>query len=72
MVDLPISRESFSFEYGHRRSLLTVPWPAFRSEALEMEKRLIALQVNGKMRSRVEVTAASTNQQCNYYSSIRG
>jgi len=40
---------------GHSESLLHIPWPAFRPEALEVEKRLIVLQVNGKMRGTVEV-----------------
>jgi leucyl-tRNA synthetase len=48
---------------GHTSCLLTVPWPAFRSEALEMEKRLIVLQVNGKVRSRIEVPAAFNQKE---------
>jgi len=48
---------------GHTSCLLTVPWPAFRSEALEMEKRLIILQVNGKVRSRIEVPAAFNQKE---------
>ena len=40
---------------GHEESLLNVPWPTHREEALEVEKRLIVLQVNGKVRSRIEV-----------------
>jgi leucyl-tRNA synthetase len=43
---------------GHEESLLEVPWPAYRTEALEVEKRLIVLQVNGKVRSRIEVPAS--------------
>lgn len=43
---------------GHDESLLKTPWPAFRSEALEVEKRLIVLQVNGKVRSRIEVPSS--------------
>jgi len=48
---------------GHTSCLLTVPWPSFRSEALEMEKRLIVLQVNGKVRSRIEVPAAFNQKE---------
>jgi len=43
---------------GHGESLLKVSWPAYRAEALEVEKRLIVLQVNGKVRSRIEVPAS--------------
>jgi len=40
---------------GHEGSLLLMPWPAFREEALEVEKRLVVVQVNGKVRDRVEI-----------------
>ncbi len=40
---------------GHGESLLNISWPAFRPEALEVEKKLIVLQVNGKMRGTVDV-----------------
>ncbi len=47
---------------GHRESVLNVPWPEYKVEALEVEKRLIVIQVNGKVRSRIEVPA-SFNQE---------
>ena len=47
---------------GHRESLLNVPWPEYKVEALEVEKRLIVIQVNGKVRSKIEVPA-SFNQE---------
>jgi leucyl-tRNA synthetase len=43
---------------GHDESLLEVSWPSYRTDALEVEKRLIILQVNGKVRSRIEVPAS--------------
>lgn len=43
---------------GHERSLLFVPWPAFRDMALAVEKRLVVVQVNGKVRERIEVPAS--------------
>jgi leucyl-tRNA synthetase len=43
---------------GHEESLLEVSWPSYRTDALEVEKRLIVLQVNGKVRSRIEVPAS--------------
>jgi len=48
---------------GHRENLLEVPWPSYRAEALEVEKRLIVIQVNGKVRSRIEVPASFTEQE---------
>jgi leucyl-tRNA synthetase len=47
---------------GHDETLINKPWPTYRVEALEVEKRLIVLQVNSKVRSRVEVPA-SYNQR---------
>ena len=43
---------------GHETSLLEVAWPSYRTDALEVEKRLIILQVNGKVRSRIEIPAS--------------
>jgi leucyl-tRNA synthetase len=40
---------------GHSQSLATVSWPPYREEALEKESCLVVIQVNGKVRSRMEV-----------------
>jgi len=40
-----------------------VPWPGYRAEALEVAKRLIVLQVNGKVRDRIEVPASLTEKE---------
>jgi leucyl-tRNA synthetase len=48
---------------GHGESLLTVSWPTFREEALEVEKKLIVIQVNGKVRGRMEVPASWEDKQ---------
>ncbi len=48
---------------GHDEGLLQVPWPTYRAEALEVEKRLIVLQVNGRVRSRIEVPASLTQKE---------
>lgn len=40
---------------GHNRALYQVPWPQYCEDALEQEKKLIVVQVNGKVRSRIEV-----------------
>ncbi|MBN1102017.1 MAG: leucine--tRNA ligase [Deltaproteobacteria bacterium] len=49
-----ITEELWS-KLGHGESLLTVSWPAWREEALETETRLVVIQVNGKVRGRMEV-----------------
>jgi leucyl-tRNA synthetase len=48
---------------GHEELLLEVPWPAYRAEALEVARRLIVLQVNGKVRDRIEVPASYTEKE---------
>jgi leucyl-tRNA synthetase len=40
---------------GHNEDLIQVSWPIYDEDALEVEKRLIVLQVNGKVRSRIQV-----------------
>ena len=48
---------------GHEGLLLEVPWPGYQAEALEVAKRLIVLQVNGKVRDRIEVPASLTEKE---------
>jgi leucyl-tRNA synthetase len=48
---------------GHDNSLALVLWPTYREEALKKETRLVVLQVNGKLRSRIEVPASMTEKE---------
>jgi len=48
---------------GHEGFLLNVEWPRYREDALKTEKKLIILQVNGKVRSRIEVPASSSEKE---------
>jgi leucyl-tRNA synthetase len=48
---------------GHEDFILNVPWPDYREDALEVEKRLVVLQVNGKVRNRIEVPSSFTEKQ---------
>ncbi len=48
---------------GNSESLLNISWPTYREEALEVEKRLVVLQVNGKVRSRIEVPASYSEKE---------
>ncbi len=43
---------------GRSEDLLTFKWPSCREEALETEKRLVVLQVNGKVRSRIHIPSS--------------
>jgi leucyl-tRNA synthetase len=49
-------------QLGHRESLDRVPWPAYSAQALEEEKLLIVVQVNGKVRGKITVPA-DVNQE---------
>ncbi len=40
---------------GHNENLIEAAWPSFREEALVVDKRLVVVQVNGKVRGRIEV-----------------
>jgi leucyl-tRNA synthetase len=48
---------------GHNGNLLDVPWPGYREDALKAQTRLIVLQVNGKVRSKIEVPASHDEKQ---------
>jgi leucyl-tRNA synthetase len=48
---------------GHDESLLKVLWPSYKAEALEVEKWLIVIQVNGKVRSRIEVPTSFNSKE---------
>ena len=41
---------------GHDKSLLEVSWPGYSEEALKSEERLVVIQVNGKVRSKIQVS----------------
>jgi leucyl-tRNA synthetase len=48
---------------GHEESLAAVSWPEYREESLAVESRLIVIQVNGKLRSRIEVPVSLTEEE---------
>ncbi len=48
---------------GHENSLATVSWPTYCEKALEKDTRLVVIQVNGKVRSRIEVPVSFGDQQ---------
>jgi len=47
---------------GHGRSLIEMPWPCHDEAALEAATRQVVLQVNGKVRNRIEVPASYDDQ----------
>jgi leucyl-tRNA synthetase len=48
---------------GHMACLDTVAWPKYSEAALEEEKLLIVVQVNGKVRGRITVPADMTQKR---------
>jgi leucyl-tRNA synthetase len=46
---------------GHATLILDVPWPRPQAEALEVSALTVVIQVNGKVRSRLSVSAAATD-----------
>lgn len=48
---------------GHDTSILDVPWPEFRPDALVKDDLLIVIQVNGKLRSRFSIGADASDEQ---------
>ncbi|GIX30997.1 MAG: leucine--tRNA ligase [Porticoccaceae bacterium] len=45
------------FELGHRRPVIDAPWPSADPAALERDRLTLVVQVNGKVRGRIEVPA---------------
>ncbi len=43
---------------GYTTHLVDMPWPMHDEESLEVEKRLVVVQVNGKVRAKMEVPAS--------------
>lgn len=43
---------------GNKETIFKTPWPAFDEKALQVESHLVVLQVNGKVRSRIDVPVA--------------
>ncbi len=48
---------------GHETSNLLAGWPDYREDALQVEKRLIVIQVNGRVRSRIELPVSLTDRE---------
>lgn len=48
---------------GHPRSLLETPWPGFLPDALVAETVTVVVQVNGKLRGRIELSPNVTEEE---------
>ncbi len=48
---------------GYKEHLATCTWPAFDEKALEKDELLIVVQVNGKLRARIQVSADASKEE---------
>jgi leucyl-tRNA synthetase len=48
---------------GEKESIIKVPWPSYREEITREDEILIVVQINGKLRSRVNVIASSREDE---------
>jgi leucyl-tRNA synthetase len=47
---------------GHEKSVLLATWPEYRKDALQKEEMTIVVQVNGKLRSRFDISADADDE----------
>ncbi len=50
-------------QIGHKERLNQLPWPSYSKEAIEEEKLLIVVQINGKVRGKITVPADVTQER---------
>jgi leucyl-tRNA synthetase len=48
---------------GHDKCLSQLSWPSYSEEALKADTKLVVLQVNGKVRSRIEIPASQGEEE---------
>lgn len=60
---VPHIAEELWWTLGHSQSILNMPWPVWREEALQTEEMLIVIQVNGKLRSRITVPSDISKEE---------
>ena len=51
------------WQLGHPERIDQVPWPAYSADAIEEEKLLIVVQINGKVRGKITVPADVTQER---------
>jgi leucyl-tRNA synthetase len=50
-------------DLGHKNPVETAPWPLAEADAMIEDEKLIVVQVNGKVRSKITVAADATQEQ---------
>ncbi len=52
---IPHVTEELWEKLGHKTRIYDLPWPRWDEDALKQDKKLVIIQVNGKVRSKIEV-----------------
>lgn len=60
---VPHITEELWHRLGHEDSLLDFQWPSYSKDALEVDKKLLVIQVNGKVRSRIEIPVSFSKEE---------
>ncbi len=60
---LPHFCEELFEKMGQTGSILEQSWPGFRKDSLETDEVLVVVQINGKLRSKITITADSNEDQ---------
>ena len=47
----------------HDKPLLEIPWPSYREEILQKEQVTLVIQVNGKVRSKIQVSQDASPEE---------
>jgi leucyl-tRNA synthetase len=50
-------------DLGHNNAVETAPWPIAEAEAMIEDEKLVVVQVNGKVRAKITVSADATKEQ---------
>ncbi len=59
----PHITEELWFRLGHKKSIFEESWPKYDPKLVKEEKITLVIQINGKVRDKVEVEAALTEEQ---------
>jgi leucyl-tRNA synthetase len=60
---VPHFAEELWEDMGHKQPIISMSWPTYQEDALVKDELLIVVQVNGKVRSRFNVSADTTEEQ---------
>ncbi|MBW1971769.1 MAG: leucine--tRNA ligase [Deltaproteobacteria bacterium] len=60
---VPHITEELWQEIGEKGSIINQPWPIYDEKVLKKEEKLIVIQINGKLRSRIMVKSDATDDE---------